>query len=129
MSDPVFDQQVARLFADAPTFPDQAAFTAAVRSRLERGWIVRRLVIGLAGGIGGLIAAAQVVGADLVQRVAAASQSADAHAHDLIAELVARGQSILHAHAPPAGGEALWMVAGLATVGVALLAARLMEAL
>ena len=128
MSDPSLDQQVGRLFADAPAFADQAAFTAAVQSRLERNWVLRRLMIGLAGGIGGLIAAVQVVGADLVQRLASASQSAGLHAHDLITELVMRGRAVLHVHASPVGGEALWMVAGLAAVGLALLAARLIEA-
>ncbi len=125
MSD--IDHQIARLFAEPPVFSDQAAFTMAVQSRLERGWAMRRVLIGAAGGVGGLIAAAQVVGANLVQRAAAVSQSADLRAQDFVAELAARGQSVVHIHAPPLGGEAFWMVAGLAAVGVGFLAARLME--
>ena len=128
MSDPSFDHQIAALFAEPSAFADQAAFTAAVQSRLERGWALRRALIGLAGGIGGLIAAAQVLGANLVQRAAAASQNADLHAHDLVAELMMYGRSALHIPSLPLGGEALWMVAGLAAVGLALLAARVMEA-
>ena len=127
MADPSFDTQLARLFAEPPPLPDASAFTAAVQTRLERGWALRRVAIGAAGGVGGLVAAGQVVGANLLQRAAVASHSADTRAHDVAAELIGRGQAMLHLAALPFGGEALWMVAGLAALGVALAAARLME--
>ena len=127
MSDPSFDHQLARLFAEPPPLPDAPRFTAAVQARLERGWAMRRVLIGAAGLVGGVVAAVQVVGANLVQRVAVASQTADTRAQDAAADLIARGHTALHAL--PLGGEALWMVAGLAALGVALAAARLMEAL
>ena len=129
MSDPSFEHQVARLFTEVPAFADQSAFTAAVQTRLERGWTLRRLLIGAGGLVGGLIAATQVVQANLVQRATAVSHTADDRAHDLLAELTARGMMALHAHDLPVGGEVLWMVAGLGAVGVALVAARLMDAL
>ena len=127
MSDPSFERQLGRLFAEPPPLSGQAEFTAAVQARLERGWAMRRLLIGTAGVVGGLVATAQVVGANLVQRVSVASQGADSRAHDLAAELVARGGAMVHVRSLPIGGEALWMVAGLAALGVALVAARLME--
>ena len=128
MSDPSFEHRLGRLFAEPPPLAGHAEFTAAVQARLERGWAMRRILIGVAGGVGGLVAAAQVVGANLVERVAVASQGADSRAHNLVADLVARGEATLHLHALPVGGEVLWMVAGLAAVGVALVAARLAEA-
>ena len=128
MSDPSFEHRLARLFAEPPPLTGHAEFTAAVQARLERGWAMRRILIGTAGGVGGLVAAAQVVGANLVERVAVASQGADSRAHNLAADLVARGEATLHLHALPLGGEVVWMVAGLAAVGVALVAARLAEA-
>ena len=128
MSDPSFEHRLARLFAEPPPLAGHAEFTAAVQARLERSWAMRRILIGTAGGVGGLVAAAQVVGANLVERVAVASQGADSRAHNLAADLVARGEATLHLQSLPLGGEVLWMVAGLAAVGVALVAARLAEA-
>jgi hypothetical protein len=129
MSDPSFEHQIARLFAEAPHFPDQQAFTGAVQARLERGWRLRRLLIGAAGSAGGLLAAGQILEANLVQRAAAASQTADDRAHDLLAEASARAIDFLHVHNLAFGGEVVWMVAGLGAVGLALAAARLMDAL
>lgn len=129
MSDPSFEHQLGRLFAESPPFPDQQAFTGAVRARLERGWRLRRLLIGAAGSAGGLIAAVQILEANLVQRAAAVSHTADNRAHDLFAELTARSVNVLHAHNLPVGGEVVWMVAGLGAVGLALAAARVIDAL
>jgi hypothetical protein len=126
MADPSFEQLVCRMYAEPPPMADQAAFTEAVARRLERGWAMRRVLIGAAGVVGGLVAAAQVVGANLVQRVGAVSERADTRAHDVADLLLARTQALLGVHLP-IGGEALWMVAGLAGVGVALAAARVME--
>jgi hypothetical protein len=128
MSDPSFEHQLGRLFAEPPLLTGHAEFTAAVQARLERGWAMRRILIGAAGVIGGLVATAQVVGANLVQRVAVASQGADNRVRDAAVDLVARGEATLHLQSLPIGGEVLWMVAGLAAMGVALVAARLMEA-
>ena len=127
MSEPAFEHHLSRLFAASPPLGDEAAFATAVQGRLERGWALRRILIGVAGGIGGLLTAAQVVSANLVERVTQASQSADARAHNLLSEFVTRGQTALHLHSLPIGGEALWMAGGLAALGVGLAAARLME--
>ena len=126
MSDP-FEHQLQRLFAEPMAFADSGAFTARVQARLERGWAMRRVLIGAAGVAGGLIAAAQVVGANLVQRASAASATADSQAKDLAADLVTRGHALLHAQTLPIGGEALWTVAGLAALGLGLAFARVME--
>ena len=127
MSDPSFERQLGRMFADAPPLSDAAAFTASVQARLERGWTLRRVMIGSAGAVGGLLAATQMLQANLVQRASEASRTADARSHDLAAELTARGLALLHTYAPSASAEVLWMVAGLGAVGLALVGARLME--
>ncbi len=129
MPEPSFEHQLGRLFAEPPPLTGHAEFTAAVQARLESGWAMRRVVIGAAGVVGGLVATAQVVGANLVQRVAMVSQGADSRAHNLAADLMARGEATLHLQSLPLGGEVLWMVAGLAAMGAALVAARLMDAL
>ena len=127
MPDSSFEHQLHRMFAEPMALPDQGTFTAVVQARLERGWAMRRVLIGGAGVCGGLIAAAQVVGANLVQRATAASQTADSRARDLAADLMARGETVLHAQSLPVGGEVLWMVAALAALGLGLGFARLME--
>lgn len=129
MSEPSFEHQLSRLFAEAPALPDPAGFTAVVQARLDRGWRMRRILIGAAGSVGGLLAAFQIAQANLVERAAAASHTADDRAHDLAAQLLVRGASFLHLHGVAASGEVVWMVAGLGAVGLALVAARLVEAL
>ena len=127
MSEP-FEHDLARRFAETPTLPDSAGFAAAVQARLERGWRMRRLLIGTAGSMGGLLAAFQISQADLVGRAAAVSHSADDRAHGFAAVLLARSGALVHLHGLAAEGEVLWMVAGLGAVGLALATARLMDA-
>jgi hypothetical protein len=122
MAEPNFEHQVARLFSETSGFPDQRDFTQAVQARLERGWGVRRLLIGAAGASGGLVAAVQVFQANLVERAAAASHDADLRVNDL----AERGIALLHLHVS-FGGEVVWMVAGLGALGLALAAARLAD--
>ncbi len=69
MSDHDFERRLERMFAQSPRMPDSDAFAARVESRLERGWGVRRLLVGAAGALGGVIATTQIVNAELVRRV------------------------------------------------------------
>ena len=57
MAEPDFEAQLTRLFAEAPSFPDATLFNAEVAAKLDRGWTVRRMFIGLAGTAAGLFAA------------------------------------------------------------------------
>ena len=61
MSDPSFEHQLGRLFAEPPSLTGHVEFTAAVQARLERGWAMRRILIGAAGVVGGLVAAGLLV--------------------------------------------------------------------
>ena len=128
MADPSFDYTVARLFAETPPMADAAAFAGRVRARLDRNWALRRGLIGVAGVSGGAITVVQFADANLFGRATAASASVNLQAHDAAADLSARAQPLLNAlHALPVGGEALWMVAGLMAVAVALVAARVAD--
>lgn len=125
MSDPSFESRLQRLFAEHPHYPDAPLFAVEVENRLSRGWALRRLLIGAAGVAGGLIAAAQVAGAGLGPRIGALGRLAQEMAMalhagaKLPAPLGDIGQIAL-----PFGGEALWLVAGLAVLAGALLAGR-----
>ncbi|MEI9965940.1 MAG: hypothetical protein WDM92_16195 [Caulobacteraceae bacterium] len=54
-----FESRLNRWFTEAPAFPDADRFAARVQDRLDRSWTLRRLMIGAAGLVGGVIAAAR----------------------------------------------------------------------
>jgi hypothetical protein len=59
MADADFEQDLMALFAEPPTLGGGEAFTLLVQSRLERGWTMRRWLIGGLGAAGGVLAASQ----------------------------------------------------------------------
>ena len=76
MAEPEFERRLERLFGDFPELPDAEAFAGRIERRLDRGWTARRWLIGVAGGVGGVVGASQLVMANAVQRVATAEGSA-----------------------------------------------------
>lgn len=128
MADPSFDHVVSRLFADTPPMADAGAFAARVKARLDRGWAIRRGLIGVAGAAGGAITVAQFADANLLGRASAASATVDLQARDAAADVTGRLQPLLTAlHAVPVSGEVVWMVAGLTAIAAALVAARVAD--
>ena len=61
MSADEFDPAIERLFARTPTLPDAALFTAEVEQRLHNGSRVRVACLALAGVIGGVVVAREMV--------------------------------------------------------------------
>ncbi len=124
MSDPEFDARLGRLFSEAPAFGDADGFARRIEDRLARAWTVRRMLIGLAGVVGGLVAAGQMLGGGHLWE-AASGLSAQ------VGGAVARGgQAVGQFHVLsdlPIGGEVLWMGLGLAVLAVVLVAARSLE--
>ena len=130
MADQEFDAQLARMFAEHPPFPDQSAFARKVEARLDRGWGLRRMVIGVLGLGGGLVAAGQGLGGNLIGRLLSAShgsvnvaQQTASSAPDVLALL---GQS-WGLRFPSVGIEVIWLAMGLLAVAAALLATRALE--
>ena len=118
-----FDNQLNRLFAEPPYFPDADAFAGGVARRLDRGWAIRRMLIGAAGVVAGLVAAAQLVTTRLASEVKAVSddvQGLDLGYHQAIARFN-------EAVSTPASTEAMWLVAALAVVGLAFAVTRAVE--
>jgi hypothetical protein len=127
MAEPSFERHVQRLYAEAPLFPDAPLFAADVQRRLDRGWTLRRGLIGVAGVAGGVIAAVQFVGSNFTERMSLASEGLTQRVHEVESWVSLRTGWQLDPHALPMGGEAIWLVAGLAAMGIALLAARVFE--
>jgi hypothetical protein len=125
-----FDLQLQRLFAQAPAMPDAAAFAERLQRRLDRRWAIRRVMITMAGVAGGIITLWQVMSAHLIAQADIASQAPAAqarHAFSVALLRVHMATSVIQAL--PFGGEALWLIAGLAVMAAALLATRLFETL
>ncbi|WP_439471237.1 hypothetical protein [Brevundimonas sp.] len=61
MSADEFDPAIERLFARSPALPDAALFTATVERRLQKGSRVRVFVLGVAGVVGGVVAAREML--------------------------------------------------------------------
>ncbi len=74
MADLDFETQLGRWFASTPAFGDADAFTRRVEGRLDRSWVLRRMLIGAAGVSGGLIAAGQMLGVHMFERLQGISQ-------------------------------------------------------
>ena len=123
MADFEFERRLERLFAQTPTFADSDWFAERVESRLDRSWAMRRIMIGLAGLIGGIIFAGQTLGAGLTQRM----QGFGGEVIDQARQSITLAPQWKAASYLPYSTEVLWMGAGLAALAVALIATRAIE--
>ncbi len=124
MADRNFEVHLDRLFDQSPGFADADLFAVRVNDRLDRGWSMRRLLIGGLGTVGGLIGVYQVLGSGLV-----------AHLHTLVAQsgvIQTVGLKVLDVQQVfPEGlqgnGEVLAMSAALAVTALALTLVRVVR--
>ncbi len=125
MADRAFEMELDRLFGEAPVFADNDYFAARVEDRLDRGWTLRRLLIGGLGVAGGLIGGGQILASGLVSRVSELGARSN--------HLVASGlDDLAAAHLLPGvalprdllGGEVIWMSAALAVLAIGFIATR-----
>lgn len=124
MAEPDFEAQLTRMFAEAPSFPDASLFNAEVAAKLDRGWTVRRMFIGLAGTAAGLIAAFQILSSRFSSEVTQLSRNTG---HNLQTELDAGYAKFNALFASPGSSEAVWLAACLAVVALAFAVTRMVE--
>jgi hypothetical protein len=117
-----FERRLERLFMDAPDLPDAQAFADRVERRLDRGWNLRRWLIGAAGLAGGVIGASQLFMSNLFQRVETAEQSAR-----LVGQGLARVTPTTDMVSALSGGYGLWIAVGLAVVTMGFVVTRVIE--
>lgn len=117
-----FEHTLLDLFAEAPAMQGGTAFLAAVEARLERGWMMRRWLIGGLGAVGGLVAASQWATASLSLR----RDSGLASEVDLVSAQIS---NLLSAPAAAMGtpAETLVLSAALAIVALVLGVTRLVR--
>jgi hypothetical protein len=119
-----FERRLERLFSDAPHASDAEAFAARVERRLDRGWAVRRLLIGSAGLAGGMIGVSQLIMSDFLHRVGVASEDG-AQIVGAGWKQVAPGANLLASL--PFSAEGVWVAVALAVVAMGFAVSRMIE--
>ncbi|KRA60304.1 hypothetical protein ASD79_08705 [Caulobacter sp. Root655] len=123
MADLDFEAQLSRLYGQPPVFRDAELFTQRVTQKLDRGWAVRRVVIGATGVVAGLVVAAQLIGGRFVSEFSAVSRDG-VQKMDLGLDKVAARYDQLFTLG---GTETLWLAAGLAAIALAFAVTRLVD--
>ena len=124
MSDPRFEHDLQRLFAQAPRRPDADLFAAQVRARLDRDWTVRRMLIGVAGAGAGVAALWQLAGAQLMRRLEELSTTPIA---SLWPEGLPLGGAAPALRALPVPMEVVWLCGGLMLLAAGMLVTRVVD--
>lgn len=124
MAEMEVERTIERLFARSPELPDAELFAERVQRRLDRGWTARRLMIGAAGLVGGVIGASQLIMSNLFSRAEAASTESARVLTSGVRQLAPQAEWLF---SRPAGIEAVWLVAGLAVVAMGLVLTRIIE--
>jgi hypothetical protein len=124
MADLNFDRELNRMFAETPELADAHLFVLKVDETLQRGWTLRRLLIGGLGLVGGIVGGAQLLGGGLVERLGVAtSQSGRLLTGELI-DLVQA--SIMPQSLPPNVGM-FWIAGGFAVAAIGFAINRVMR--
>ena len=124
MAEDHFENDLPDLFAQPPAaLVGHADFLAAVEAKLERGWTLRRWLVGGLGAAGGVLAASQWIPAALRIRSDGASLGEGWHA--FTGHLAAMASAPANAIGAPV--ETLYISAALAIVALALGIGRLVR--
>lgn len=123
MSDFEFERRLERMFAQPPRVDGGEAFAARVEARLERGWGMRRLFVGVAGAVGGVIAASQLIDAELLSRLQGVAPSTGR----LLRTELPRSWLSGGLEQVALNGEVLWLTAGMLGLAIAFAATRWAE--
>jgi hypothetical protein len=118
-----FETQLARLYGQAPAFRDAELFAQQVTDKLDRGWALRRVLIGATGVVAGVAAAAQLVGARFADEFSQMSQDGVQRLDLDLDKLTHRYDQLFTL----GGSETLWLVAVLAGLALAFAVTRLMD--
>lgn len=124
MAEVDFERTLERLFGEAPSFPDSDSFVARIERRLDRGWTLRRVMIGAAGAIGGVIGASQLIMSRFVDRLESASEGS--------ARIISAGWNQVAPNAGfftalPSGSAVVWASLALALLAMGFVVTRLID--
>jgi hypothetical protein len=119
-----FERRLERLFAEAPAFSDEKAFADSVERKLDRGWVLRRWLIGAAGGVGGVVGASQLVMSNFAGQMEAASTGSTRLVRASLAEWAPRLDIL---SALPAGSSVVWLASGMAVLALGFVLTKVIE--
>ena len=123
---PLFLEQLLRHAAEEAGAPGgvPGSVQSLVQARLDRDWTVRRVMIGAAGIVGGVLAASQAFGSGVLDRLQAMQLPSAPllHAPALRNAVAGDGLALLWG-----GGEVVWLAAGLIATAAVFLGARLAD--
>lgn len=123
MADLDFETQLTRLYGQVPVFRDAELFAQQVTDKLDRGWALRRVLIGATGVVAGVAAAAQLVSARFSSEFSEMS-------HDSARQLDLGLDKLTHRYDQLftlGGAETIWLAVGLAGLALAFAVTRLMD--
>lgn len=119
-----FEMKLDRMFNEPPPMADAEAFARLVELRLDRGWNLRQVVMGVAGLVAGLVGVSQLLGSRLLFDATEATQRNSAAFTSSLNGLMRTGENL---SALPFGGEALWLAAALGAMALAFAVTRAVE--
>lgn len=123
MADLDFETQLTRLYGQAPVFRDADLFAQQVTQKLDRGWALRRVLIGATGVVAGVAAAVQLVSARFSNEFSEMTQDS-AHQLNLGMDKLTHRYDQLFTLG---GSETVWVGAALAVLALAFAVTRLVD--
>ena len=119
-----FERRLERLFAEPPAFSDEKAFAMTVERKLNRGWNMRRWIIGAAGLAGGVVGASQLIMSNFVQHLEGASSGSSRLLQAGMQQLAPRAELL---SSLPAGSTVVWIASGMAVLAIGFVVTRVFE--
>ena len=123
MADLDFETQLSRLYSQAPAFPDAELFTQQVAAKLDRGWALRRVLIGATGVVAGVAAAVQLVSTRFAGEFSKMSDGGMQQLDLGLDKLTHRYDQLFTL----GGSETLWVGAALVALALAFAVTRLVD--
>ncbi len=123
MADLDFETQLTRLYGQAPVFRDADLFAQQVTDKLDRGWALRRVLIGATGVVAGVAAAAQLISARFSSEFSQMSHEGAQQLGLGLDKLTHRYDQLFTL----GGSETLWLGAALVGLALAFAVTRLMD--
>jgi hypothetical protein len=123
MADFDFETHLSRAFAEPPPLRDSEQFAQRVAEKLDRGWALRRVLIGATGVLAGVVAAGQMITTRFAGELRTLSDDG-ARKLDLgLDKALTRYGDFLTA----GSSETLWLVALMALVALTFVVMRAVE--
>lgn len=124
MAELEFERRLERLFNEPPALAGEGAFAALVEQKLNRGWTLRRGIIGAAGLVGGVVGASQLIMSNFIEQVETASKGSTRLIEVGMSQWAPRLEML---SALPAGSSVVWIAGGMAVLAIGFVVTRVLE--